>query len=390
MTTKKEIFGEHLAEYLQAGKERKSELLDAVCAVAKMHRKAAVRTFARLQRRDPLKEVRRGRSEYYTPDVTAALFDIWDAGSEVCGELLYPIIAEYVHILKRDQLWTHSKEATNKLLHMSEATVKRRVGGFLKIRKKRGGLSATRPSLLKQIVPVFSGPWTDKPPGFGQVDTVLHSDSLAGDFVYTLNYIDAATYCVVPRAQWNKGQVATQESLVAVTERLPFPLLGAHPDTGSEFINRFVINWCEQQHIELSRSRPGHSNDNMYVEERNGHVVRKFIGYIRLDCFEAVAALNAVYDILTPYLLHFMPVRRSTDREKLGSKYRRTYEKRAKTPYQRILEHPDVSEEAKQKLRQEHQTLNPLLLKREIEKRITNLYDTQKRHGAHRLDYLLR
>ncbi len=387
MATKKEIFEEHLAEYLQAGKERKSELLSAVCGVTRMHRKAAVRKFARLQRRDPLREAKRGRSEYYTPDVTTALRDIWDTGNNVCGELLHPMIAEYVYVLKRDRLWTHGEEATTKLLAMSEATVKRRVAAFAKIRTKRYGLSATRPSLLKQIVPVFNGPWQDKPPGFGQVDTVLHSDSLAGDFVYTLNYTDAATMAVIPRAQWNKGQVATQESLAEVQRRLPFPFLGAHPDTGSEFINRFVINWCGKEHIELSRSRPGHKNDNMYVEERNGHVVRKFIGYIRLDCFEAVAALNAVYDVLTPYLLHFIAVRRSTGREKLGATYRRTYEKRAKTPYQRILEHPAVSDEDKEKLRHEHCSLNPLLLKREIEKRVSALYDTQKRYGAHRLDH---
>ena len=387
MATKKEIFGEHLAEYLQAGKERKSELLSAVCAVTRMHRKAAVRRFRVLQRRDPLRWSKRGRSEYYTPDVTAALRDVWDAGNEVCGELLYPMIAEYVHVLRRDKLWQHGTEATRKLLRMSEATVKRRVSAFTKIRTKRYGLSATRPSLLKQIVPVFSGPWSDKSPGFGQVDTVLHSDSLAGDFVYTLNYTDAATFCVVPRAQWNKGQTATQESLAEVKRRLPFPLLGAHPDTGSEFINRFVINWCGQEHIELSRSRPGHKNDNMYVEERNGHVVRKFIGYIRLDCIQAVEALNAVYDVLTPYLLHFIAVRRSTGRERLGSKYRRTYEKRAQTPYQRILEHGAVTEEAKEKLRQEHHTLNPLRLRREVEKRIAALYAVQKRYGAHRLDH---
>jgi len=386
MATKKEIFREHLAEYLQAGKGRKSELLTAVCAVTRMHRKAAMRKFRVLQTRDPSHGEKRGRSEYYTPDVTAALRDISDAGNEVCGELLHPMIAEYVHVLQRDRLWKHGSDATRKLLRMSEATVKRRVAAFTKIRQKRYGLSATRPSLLKQIVPVFSGPWTDKPPGWGQVDTVLHSDSLAGDFVYTLNYTDAATFAVIPRAQWNKGQTATQEGMAYIKQRLPFTLCGMHPDTGSEFINRFVINWCERENIELSRSRPGHKNDNMYVEERNGHVVRKFIGYVRLDCFEAVDALNAVYDVLTPYLLHFVAVRRSTGKERIGSKYRRTYEKRAKTPYQRILEHEAVSEEAKEKLRQEHQKLNPLLLRRKIEKRIAALYATQKRYGAHRLD----
>ena len=122
----------------------------------------------------------------------------------------------------------------------------------------------------------------------------------------------------------------------------------------------------------------------MYVEERNGHVIRKHIGYMRLDCVQAVDALNAVYDVLTPYLLHFVAVRRTLSKEKQQSKYRRTYEKTPKTPYQRILEHAMVSDEAKEKLRREHTKLNPLLLKREIEKRLQILYDVQKRYGKRR------
>jgi hypothetical protein len=50
--------------------------------------------------------------------------------------------------------------------------------------------------------------------------------------------------------------------------------------------------------VEMSRSRPSHKNDNMCVEGRNGHVVRKCIGYIRTDCQEAVDALNEYYDAL--------------------------------------------------------------------------------------------
>lgn len=382
METKNEIFCRYLNEYLTATKEQKLGILTIVCLVTEMHRKAAIRKFRVLQLRDPAREDGRGRHTYYTPDVTAALKDVWEAGNEVCGELLHPLIAEYVTILKRDQMWPHSAEATKKLLEMSEGTMKQRVREFFKIRRGRKGISATKPSALKKLIPIFTGPWEAKAPGYGQIDTVVHcGPSLLGDMAYTLNYTDAATYMVVPRAQWNKGMEQTKKSMQAIKEWMPFPWLGAHPDTGSEFINRFVVEWCREEKIDLSRSRPGKKNDNMYVEERNGHVIRKTVGYQRLDCIEAVNALNMLYDILTPYLIHFVAVRRTLEKERIQSKYRRTYEKKPKTPYQRILEHPAVEESVKEKLRKEHTTLNPLVLKREIEKRLQTVYDIQKRYG---------
>lgn len=142
-----------------------------------------------------------------------------------------------------------------------------------------------------------------------------------------------------------------------------------------------VIKWCEESVIDFSRSRPNHKNDNMYVEERNGHVIRKSIGYITLNCREAVDALNDVYDILTPYRFHFVAVRRMIEKEKLSSRYRRVYEKKAMTPYQRILAHKDVSLEVKEKLRQAHTKLNPRVLRNEIARRVSKLYDVQKRFG---------
>lgn len=386
MGTRKEVLVEHLGNYLKASKEEKGRILDHVAAVLSQHRKTVIRSFRREQLRNRRRPKKRpGPPMIYTPDVKAALKDIWYAGNEVCAELLYPLIREYITILQRDGMWNHSPEATTKLQQMSLGTLKRRIGAFFKIRQGKKGISTTKPSALKQIVPIFMGPWENKPPGYGQIDTVVHCGStLLGDMVYTVNYTDAATLAVLPRAQWNKGQEATQKSLQTIKERAPFPLLGFHPDTGSEFINRFVIDWCITEKIELSRSRPGKKNDNMYVEERNGHVIRKHIGYMRLDCLEAVHALNAVYDVLTPYLLHFVAVRRTLSKEKLQSKYRRTYEKTPKTPYQRIREHEAVTESVKEKLHQEHAKLNPLILKREIEKRLQTLYDVQKRYGKRR------
>ena len=383
MATKTEVLRDHLARYLKASRKEKTHILDHLTAVLGMHRKAVIRRLHTEQMRDhsiPKKKPR--HYVIYTADVTAALKDIWRAGDEVCGELLHPIVKEYIDILLRDQMWHHSPSATLKLRLMSMGTMKRRVGAFFKIRRGRKGMSTTSPSALKQIIPIFTGPWEDKPPGYGQIDTVVHCGStLLGDLVYTLNYTDAATLLVIPRAQWNKGMEQTKKSMQHIKEHMPFPWLGAHPDTGSEFINQFVVRWCNEERIELSRSRPGKKNDNMYVEERNGHVIRKHVGYIRFDCPEAVDALNAVYQALTPYLMHFVAVRRTTGKEKIQSKYRRAYEKVAKTPYQRILEHPAVDDSVKERLRQEHAALNPLRLIREVEKRLRAVYDIQKRYG---------
>lgn len=384
MATKKNIFEEHLPHYLKATREEKKAVLNHVCYVTGLHRKSAIRRFKRLQMKGPSPPDTRGRPVVYGPDTTMALRTVWEAGSEVCGELLHPVTNEYIDILQRDGMWPHSSKATRQLQAMSEGTMKNRVGTFMKARRRRKGISATKPSHLKQLIPVFTGPWHDKPPGWGQIDTVRHSDSASGNAVCAVNYVDAATMLDIPIAQFNNGKAATRESMKAIQVKLPFPWLGAHPDTGSEFINYFVKDWCDEEAIELSRSRPNKKNDNMYIEERNGHVVRRFVGYMKLDCPQAAAALNELYDVLTPYLLHFVAVRRMTGKAKIKSKYVRQYEKIAQTPYTRILEHSAVARSVKDKLKAKHVRLNPLVLKKEIDRCIKKVYAVQQRYGTPR------
>ena len=374
MAAKNEIFERYKEEYWNATRKRKSAILAHIVDVTKMHVKSAIKRFGRLQKKEPSYLDTRGRPTIFTKDSDAALETVWEAANFPCGELLFPLINEYVLILQRDGLWKHDDKATGKLFAMREHTVRRRVTGFDKARKKGKGLSGTKPSSLKTIIPIFSGPWKGKPPGFGQIDTVAHcNDTLLGDFIWSLNYTDAETYWVVLRPQWNKGAEATRENLEIIQKRLPVPLLGIHPDTGSEFINWTLHDWCEREKIEMTRSEPGKKNHNMYVEERNGHVVRKYLGYIRLDQKELLPIVRELYEKLEWYLNHFQTVRRTLAKERIGAKYRRKFEKIPKTPYQRMLEHAAVSPSAKEKLRAEHAKLNPLILKREIDMIITKL-----------------
>lgn len=383
MTTKQDIYEEHLSAWLKArGKRKKrSEITDHVCFVTGYHRNSVPRKFRALQMRDAGKEEQRGRAVYYGSTVTAALRDVWVAGDEACGELLHPQIGEYIDTLVRDGLWTHDEEATAKLRAMSEHTVRRRIANFATARGGGKGFSATKPSALKSIIPIFKGPWKHLPPGHEQIDTVAHCGStLLGDFTYTVSAIDAAAYWITIRAQWNKGQAATVLSLSSIHVALPFPWIEAHPDTGGEFINWHCKKWCASKKITMSRSEPNKKNDNMYVEERNGHVVRKQLGYRRFDCPQVVPLMNDFYQVLGVYLNHFKAVRRQLSKDRVGAKYVRKYEKKAKTPYQRVLEHPALDATVKEKLRREHATLNPLILKREKDRRKEIIYQQQTRH----------
>lgn len=383
METRNDIFREHLADYLSATKTAKTKVLDHVCFVSGLHRKAAVRKFRRLQLTSSRLPEARGRPLRYTPDVTLALKQVWEAASEVCGELVHPVITEYVTIFRRDSMWQHGNETTDKLLAMSEGTVKSRVSKFMAGKQPSRGLSSTKPGQLKEIIPIFIGPWDDKPPGYGQLDTVVHcGNSLTGDMAFTVDWTDVATLWGGRRAQWNKGQRATKDSLGAIKDNLPFALLGAHPDTGSEFINWHLKEWCDEQGVELTRSRPYHKNDNAYVEQKNGHVVRRFVGYQRLDCRDTVAVLNELYSVLDLYLNHFVASRKCLEKVRIGSKYKKRYDK-GQTPYQRVLSRPDaeVSQLVKQGLKAEHESLNPLLLKQQIDTLLARIQKIQRDYG---------
>ena len=380
MATKKDIFVEHKKRYWSGSKEVKQEILSHICFVTGIHRKSAIRKFASLRKNRTLKH--RGRSVTYSPLITGALRTLWGLASEPCAELLTPMIPEYVSHLQGNRQWPYSPPATALLLAMSEATVKRRVAHFIHARDRRRGISSTSPSQLKTIIPIFTGPWEGMPPGFGQIDTVVHcGSSLSGDMVFSFNFTDVATMWTQAAAQWNKGQQATRESMAKVKERLPFPWLGAHPDTGSEFINRFVYDWCQRENIQMTRSRPNHKNDNRYIEERNGHIIRKFVGYDRLDYQETVSVLNDLYQVLGEYLNHFVAVRKCVKKERFGSRYKRVYDK-AKTPFQRVLEHSSVSDQDKQKLQEKHGQLDMAKLKQTVDQITLRLYDIQRHYGA--------
>jgi hypothetical protein len=383
MATKKSIFEEHLDEWLAIREDRRKRgaLTREIARIAKVHPKSVPRTFKRVQLACPGTR-RRGRPRYYGSDVIAALKDVFEIGSESCGENLHPMIGEYIDTQISAGAWRHSDTVTGKLRAMSLGSVKRYAGDFPRTRRSFGGRGTTEKSALVSMVPIRMDGWDEAETGVVQIDTVAHcGDSVAGDFIYTVNATDVRTLWGTRRAQWNKGQEATKESVAAMRADCPFPWTEIHPDSGKEFINWHLFGYAQETGIRMTRSRPYHKNDNRFVEERNGHVVRTYVGWQRLEVREAVSALNALYGVLTPYLNHFVASRRIVAKERIGARWKVTRETVAKTPYQRVLERDDVSEVVKDALRKVHATLDPKATLADIDRCTKRVFVIHKRHA---------
>lgn len=378
MGTKTEIFQEKLQTYLAAKIAEKGEILDAVCSVTGCHRKAAIRRFRTLQMRHVSFRDRRGRKQVYSPAITSALKELWEIGNRVCAERLHPSIAEYIRVLTRDGMWTYDEKTTALLRRMSLGTTKTRIATFENV-KKRGGRGTTKPSDLKEIIPIRRGPWENPLPGNGEIDTVAHCGStIAGDFCYTVQYTDIATIWTCLAGQWQKGEEATVRSIERIRNRLPFPLRGIDPDSGSEFINWHCKTWCDERDIKMTRTRPYMKNDHARIEQKNYQNVRHVVGYTRFDNPRQVTILNELYDALEDYINFFLPSVKCIVKERVGSRTVRRYDA-AQTAYARVLAHPAISEKIKERLRQKYATLNPKILKRQCDRIIEKLLKIRPR-----------
>jgi hypothetical protein len=364
-TMYKTIINEQKNVYFKANLADKTEIISSICQVTGMRRKSAIRALAREYKRLNWKSPPRlGRPKYYTAETEAALAFIWEQYDYPTAERLHPEVTEAVRIFIRDHMWSYNPTATEQLTSMSLGAMKVRTVSFAKKRGLLRGIGTTRSGELLKSVPVFFGSWEHKGPGHGQVDTV---------------------------AQLNKSERATTASLNTIQTRLPFRLAGIHPDSGSEFINLVGINWCQDNRIDLSRSRPSKKNDNCFVEQRNLVVVRKYVGYERYDCIEAVDAMNNLYETLRLYLNFFQPTFKlqgkekrvkATDGKQAAKPYKRVYDQ-PKTPYSRVLTRKDIDQATKDKLTKQYESLNPKILRDTIRILTIKLERTQRELGYH-------
>lgn len=363
--------------YVKATKKIKQAILNEFVATSGYHRKhaSALLTGKRVWR-NPTQPIRRARRNFYTEEDQRAVLWLAELFDDIGSKRLRAAMNTELANLRRNRHLKVSAQCYQHLRKVSASTMDRwRRAARRPGRKRRGG---TKPgTLLKHQIPIRTfAEWSDKRPGFSEIDLVQHDGgNNKGDFANTLNLTDVCTGWTEPAATPNKAQVHVFAALKKIRARLPFPLLGVDSDNGSEFINDELKRYCDQEQITFTRARVGRKNDNPFIEEKNWTAIRRSVGYSRYATPKQVAQLNAFYEVHRLYFNHFIPITKLLKTERHGSRLKKIYDK-PKTPYQRVLDAPEVSEPVKAKLRQEHALLDVVVLKREWHRRLAELKPT--------------
>lgn len=350
--------------YRKASKKEKGVILNEVVGVTGYNRKHTIVILGKKFLRKRF--VKRHRISKYQ-GVRWLLRKLWIISNFASGKRLVPAIPVYLDALLRHKELKIKIWEKKLLLSISAATCDR----LLKVDRKRiniKGRSRTKPgTLLKHQIPIkMWTDWDNTVPGFLEIDSVHHcGGDLNGDYIYTLDTTDVATGWNECCAHLGKGEIRTVNALETIRKRLPFPLLGIDFDCGGEFVNYHLIRYSKRNQITYTRAREGMKNDQNYIEQQNYSVVRRFVGYGRLDTQEQLTILNELYLKLSDYQNFFQPVMRLKTKIRDGAHVSRKYAK-PKTAYQRVLEHEDILDEVKQKLTARFLTLNPLKLIKEI------------------------
>jgi hypothetical protein len=361
--------------YLRARKFEKQKILDEFTCATGYHRKHAIRVLKnKLQAQNRLKGKTKTYRRVYHGEVVQALEQIWEIYGHICSKRLQPFLPEAIRVLERCQEINLSKDTKELLLKISSASIDRCLRSIRS--QTPHGLSTTKPgSLLKSLIPVRTfTDWDEQRPGFLEIDLVAHcGNTTAGQFLCTLTCTDLCTGWTEVTGLLHRSQQAVSEALRRMRQRLPFPLLGIDSDNGGEFINDLLYQYCLDEKITFTRSRPYQKNDQAHVEQKNWSVVRHTVGYDRWETEQELALLESIYDDLRLYINFFQPSLKLMAKERIDKKTYKRYDP-AKTPYQRVLDRKDISLEAKARLAHLYVQLNPAQLRRRIDQKIAKLW----------------
>ena len=357
---KQELLAAIRERYRRSSKRDKSQILDEFIKVTGHHRKHGIRLLAQPQEAAKKDGVPRGR-RIYDDAVREAVILIWEASDRICGKRLKAALPHLVDSMERHGHLDLDPEVRSRLLSASAATldrllkpVKVRVTGR---RKRRRNLDRGRQIPIRTFAD-----WDRPPPGYLEIDLVAHfGDNMGGSFVYSLVATDVCTGWTEAVPLLAREQSLVVAGLEAIAVQMPFPVRGIDSDNDSVFINDTLTEYCSVRSIEFTRSRAYRKNDQAWVEQKNGAVIRRFLGHERYSGQVAGQTIAHLHQAMRLYVNYFQPSFKLVEKTRNGSAVIKRYSSPA-TPCDRALRHDEVSNEAKTTLADRRATLDPVVL----------------------------
>ena len=279
--------------YQSATGRQKRKILDEFVATTGYHEKSAIRVL----NGQPTAEHRqtRKRPSIYDEAARGALVVLWEASDRVCGKRLKALLPILLPALERHGHLKLDETIRTKILAMSAATIDRLL---------RAPRSATRSKTRRRMEPeprrrvplrTFAD-WNEPLPGSMEMDLVAHCGEVnRGSYINSLVLTDVASGWTEAAPLVVRESNLVVETLERIRVGLPFVLRALDVDNGSEFVNDNLIEYCLSRGIELTRSRPYRKNDQAWIEQKNGAVVRKLLGYRRFEGIAAAKAITRLY-----------------------------------------------------------------------------------------------
>ena len=351
-------------QYRKSTKMEKTQILNQFISVSGYHRKHAIRLLRgetvndSTQRNSNIKN--HGR-RIYDEAVKEALIVLWEAADRICGKRLKAILPSLIDAMERHGHLNLDSELRKQLLKVSAATIDRLLTSIRdssQSRRKR-----RRPKKTGKQIPIRTfADWDSPNPGYLEIDFVVHAGGfMTGSFIHTLVSTDVSSGWTEFIALLAREQSLVVEGLDVIFQQIPFPILGIDSDNDSAFINDTLLEFCQKHNIEFTRSRAYHKNDQAWVEQKNGAVIRRLVGHERFSGVVACQALLHLYQAARLYVNYFQPSFKLRNKTRDGFKLKRTYEPPA-TPCDRLLKHPAVNDKVKEKLQLQRKQLDPVKL----------------------------
>jgi hypothetical protein len=355
--TRRELISALRERYRLATRQGKGRILDEFVEVSGFHRKHAVRLFG-MKASSASKEASIGR-RVYDEATRQALIMIWEAADRICGKRLKAIIPDLLTAMEKHGHLKLESEVRRRVQSASAATIDRLL---MSVRKSAGSRRRKRPGkrMTREIPVKTCHDWRDPQPGYLEIDFVVHSGgSMAGEYLHSLVATDVCSGWTEAIPLIAREQSLVVEGLRRIGSRMPVPIVGIDSDNDGAFINETLASYCQQERITLTRSRVHQKNDQAWIEQKNGAVIRRMVGHDRLSGIVAGQVLAQLLEAVRLYVNFFQPSFKLRERVREGAKIKKSYLPPA-TPCDRLLAHPAVSHELKESLKSQRAPLDPV------------------------------